>query len=745
MKHLILTCLLLLSVTSAKAFYYQDLEYYPLSNSECIVRGFDPNHVLGSDVTLVIPPVAADGEKEYTVTYIDKNAFSGYTQITDLYISSTVKSINDNAFSSCINLREAILPTSIQNIGEEAFRGCISMATLVTSAETIGAKAFSGCYSLSAVSLNYGVKYIEPGAFMDCPSLLYIDIPSTATIIGGVGAGVFENCSLLQTVTFTYNLTDKFPNLTRIGSNTFKNCINLQRLDFPYSLKYIGTDAFIRCLGLNHLEWGGPEKISVSSMDLTDVPLKRIVYHGDVTLSRSYDFAKLTKLAEVRYDKYATEVQGNLFADIPSLKEVHLDNISKIGYAAFKNCTSLAELTLPETLSMIEYGAFEGCTSLKSVTLPDALTVLENDIFSGCISLSSVKFGKNITTIQRSFNNCKGLNSFEIPMSVSILASACLDGCTALKNLTIGGPTTLDLINFAPNSPIEKLTLRGKVKGNLWESLKSVTFSDYCTEINSSNFNGCVGLTSIDFSHITSIGSSAFANCTGLRSADLSSVSTIGGYAFDNCTALREIKFGPLIKEIPSCMNNCGITSLVIPDNVTSFRTPTKCANLTNVKIGDGVTYVGAFDDCPNISEIWYGASVTEIFSGITSNVKKITSANPNPPRIGSFSNTIYQQAQLIVPTQAVKTYQNTVPWSNFTNIIGKDLTAVENIKSDDSVLTIAVKGGVASIESQHAISIYDISGRIVTLLSAGSHDLELSKGIYIIHSGLSVEKIYIK
>ena len=91
---------------------------------------------------------------------------------------------------------------------------------------------------------------------------------------------------------------------------------------------------------------------------------------------------------------------------------------------------------------------------------------------------------------------------------------------------------------------------------------QNFTFSlpSNATDVSSSALNaafqGCTGLTSVDFSSLTTVSGSnafsyAFYGCTSLTSVDLSSLATVSGsnafsYAFYICTSLTSVSFPAL-------------------------------------------------------------------------------------------------------------------------------------------------------------------------------------------------------
>ncbi len=751
MRKFLLLFILLATSLGANALYYNNL-WYSTSGDECTLIGYDPDYIVPSSVNLIIPEYAYnEAGNKYKVTAIARDAFKGHAEIENLYVPATVEVIGAEAFSSCISLKECILALATKEIGNKAFFGCISLVALSTNAEQIGTEAFRGCIALSAVYLGAPMKYIEPGAFMGCTALTNIDIPHTVERIGGLPGyvthvGVFEDCVSLMAVTFSYNLSDKKPRLKWIDDNTFKNCINLERLDFPYALTHLGNDAFLRCTSLKHLEWGGPQEISVGRNDLTGVPLSRIVYHGNVRLYDARDFQKLEFLKEVRYDTYATEVQSGIYKNLSTLKEVHLDNVTKINSSAFMNCTGLRELTLSNSLENIGTYAFANCTSLDKIRLPANVTTVDYYAFYGCKNLHEISLNENLNKIGASaFKACHALKEITIPMSVTDFAGSALDSCTNLKSITIGGPIPLRCSNFAKHSPVESITLRGNLANVQLSDLKTLTtvrLTDYCDAIDKYAFYSCFGLKEIYFGNIKSIGYNAFGYCTSLTSADLSKVEEIGNQAFNNCTNLASVKFGDKITKIPDCLSKSGITALNIPDNVTSFTTPDNCENLATVTIGDGVTQCsGVFYGCTSLQSVRFGKNTTAVYLQPKS-IRKIISANPVPPKASNFQKEVYELGELIVPIGAADAYRNAQYWKNFYKITEVDMAGVDDILADTDAPEIEIGDGHLDIQSPYPTSIYSIDGKLVEMLQAGMHRIDLSRGMYIIVTGNTTRKI---
>lgn len=119
-------------------------------------------------------------------------------------------------------------------------------------------------------------------------------------------------------------------------------------------------------------------------------------------------------------------------------------------------------------------------------------------------------------------------------------------------------------------------------------------------------------------SGITSTGGYAFEDCSKLTSVTIpDSVTSIGG--FNGCSNLTNIKIPDSVTSIySSAFYGCSnLTSVTIPDSVKSMGGGvfSECSKLTSVTIGNGVTNIGSqtFLNCRNLTSITIPDGVTSI------------------------------------------------------------------------------------------------------------------------------------
>lgn len=154
------------------------------------------------------------------------------------------------------------------------------------------------------------------------------------------------------------------------------------------------------------------------------------------------------------------------------------------------------------------YGAFKGCTNLRSIALPDSCYSIGYGAFGDCTSLTSISYG-NITEIgSRAFRNCTSLGG---ELSFPYLTTLIGDGFFAGTNISSFSAPLL------PSIPGHS------------------ALGDYGA------FANCSALANIDIPSVVNIGPHTFYKCTSLGVVELIVVTGIGNAAFHSCTNLQSV------------------------------------------------------------------------------------------------------------------------------------------------------------------------------------------------------------
>ncbi len=278
--------------------------------------------------------------------------------------------------------------------------------------------------------------------------------------------------------------------------------------------------------------------------------------------------------------------------------------VTSIGDNAFKGCSDLRSITIPDGVTSIGDSAFEDCSSLTSITIPNNVTSIGDNAFKGCSDLRSITIPNNVTSIgDNAFKGCSDLRSITIPDGVTSIGIGAFEECRSLTSITIpDGVTSIDDYAF------------------YWcNSLTSITIPDGVTSIGDFAFCWCSSLTSITIpDSVTSIAKWAFSDCFRLTSITIpDGVTSIGSCTFKECSSLTSITIPDGVTSIGMCtFNGCSsLTSIAIPDGVTSIDWGAfeGCSSLTSITIPDGVTSIGshAFKECSSLTSITIPDSVT--------------------------------------------------------------------------------------------------------------------------------------
>lgn len=178
------------------------------------------------------------------------------------------------------------------------------------------------------------------------------------------------------------------------------------------------------------------------------------------------------------YTGTATEV------DIPV--SINSIPVTYIGFSAFRNCSGLKSITIPNSVTTIDFDAFCRCSSLTSITIPNSVTSIEAAAFRDCSSLTSITIPESVETIgDYAFCDCICLTSITIS-NCSVMGDGVFSGCSGLKSITIpNGVTWIKSNTFYGCSSLTSITIpQSVISIRDWafqkcSSLKDVYYTGY--------------------------------------------------------------------------------------------------------------------------------------------------------------------------------------------------------------------------------------------------------------------------
>ncbi len=553
-----------------------------------------------------------------TVTEVAYNAFLGCTSLTSITIPESVQTIGMNAFSNCgfttagpigggydfeygwtqtipdyalygaSALVSVDFPNTLEEIGDYAFALCTSLLSVTIPGTVIGSttsnKIFQGCTSLHTVVISEGTKILSPLMFEGCTALKNITLPSTLNQLFG---GVFSGCSVLENVVIP-------PSVTSMGADVFKNCTLLTTAgptSGDYDIRFTASETII-------------PNMFYGANTLTSITLPNTV----LTIGGN-SFNGTTALKSINLPTGLKTIENNVFA-YSGLESIVIPNSvtgENLGGFAFRGCSNLHTVTLPNAITKLDSGIFQDCTALENIEIPNTVTVIGTNAFEDCSSLQSIVIPNSVTGENLrgfAFSGCSNLHTVTLPNAITQLDSNTFKECTALKNIEI--PNTVTVIGtraFENCSSLQSITLpSGLVEISLYafasSGLVSIDIPDSVTTIGNYAFYTCASLEVVELGNsLEIIGTNAFGRCSKLRAITLpNSLTEIGSYAFQECKSLQEIS---------------------IPEGVTVINgyTFSGCTQLANVYLPETLEEIQGyypFRNC-NLSELYIPASVNII------------------------------------------------------------------------------------------------------------------------------------
>ncbi len=266
-----------------------------------------------------------------------------------------------------------------------------------------------------------------------------------------------------------------------IYDDAFRDNVHLTSLVMPDSVTYIGPSAFDDCTSLVSVTVSKGLKTLYPAFDgctsLENIYLSDIAAWCNVGLSYDYSspmyyasnvYLNGELVTELVIPSSVKEIGNFSFFGWDKLESVTVPlSVTRIGYYAFAQCTSLKDVDLPNTLRTITGGIFEGCTALESIVIPDSVTYIGGYVFRNCTSLTSVTVPSTLTDIgTKIFYGCSALESIVLPDALTIIRAETFRYCDKLRDITIpDGVTQIGKNAFSQCYALTEVTALGYTGG----------------------------------------------------------------------------------------------------------------------------------------------------------------------------------------------------------------------------------------------------------------------------------------
>lgn len=710
-----------------------------------------------------------------SVTSIGEDAFVQCPNLTSVTIPNSVTTIGRESFALCTSLTNLTIPSSVIEIGIVAFAGCSALETITVDSDnlffdsrdncnaiintsantliasskntvipntvtTIGTYAF-GFSNFESFTVPSSITRIEDAAFVYCSNLTGITIPNSVTFIGG---SAFGYCSNLTNVTIPSSITS-------INEHLFVGCTSLNTIEIPNSVTFIDNYSFNSCTNLESIicyptvpptlkpyafisaqpniyvpfsslnayktatNWSvwadniypiqGNDEIFYESSDGNIVTPYSAISLGVNIISNTYNDG----IGHIKFDGAITTIGRDAFKYCSTLTVVNIPNsVTYLGNAAFCN-SGLIKVNIPNSVTDIDNNVFRECGNLTSLVLPNSVTALGTSIIFSSTSITSFTLSNSLSAISiNSFTYCSSLTNINIPSSVTTIMGWAFYGCTSLSNINIPDsvisieqqafrycsnlesvsclatiPPALGPAVFDNNKAGRKIYVPEESVNTYKAATNWCNYSSYivpvCNKIYYTTVNGSSLAIYVSRPFGANLVSNTYTDGQGIMLFD-GNVTTIPNDVFNSNSNILSVIIPNTVTTISSYAFNyaSNLTSCTLSDSLVRIQYGTfdNCSSLTGITIPNSVTSIGdiAFNRCSSLISVTIHNSVTSIgycaFYGCSSLIEVI--CNPTtPPTLGNYVfNGNDSNRKIKVPSGSVDAYKTATNWSVYANDI---------------------------------------------------------------------------
>lgn len=491
----------------------------------------------------------------------------------ETYKQEPVFTIENSTLISCeLNGCTAItIPADVKTIGKMCFASAdVEEVILPEGIKCIESKAFADCFNLKKINFPEGLETVKDRTFMNCGSLVEVILPTTLTKIGDYA---FYNAGIKQ-------LTLPDPkNVLSTGISVF-SAIKVKSINVPKNLR-LNKAMFSNCQQLRTVNFEAdwvtiPERCFYYCTSLEKIDISKALFIKDAAFLECYSLS-------VNVIPAYTCVSACSFMKT-GVKDVTIEDISKVGEKAFSDCKSLKKLTInvADGPTSVPSALVKGCENLQTVMFTGRtqnLTVIEAAAFKETKNLNTVSLPDTIKTISKEAFYHSAIQNIHLPENLKQIGIMAFAG-NGLKNIVIPNKTKrLGYYAFRNCKELTEVTLPEsvtKIPSGIFEgccSLKTVNAPNVDTVCDYA-FYDCKNLEAFDFSKLQSLEHMAFAY-TGIHEAIFSDrLVNLGTVIFLSCNNLQTVDMKACkIQKIPyQCFCFCeGLKDVQLPQDVIAF------------------------------------------------------------------------------------------------------------------------------------------------------------------------------
>ena len=461
-------------------------------------------------------------------------------------IPDYVEEIGGGAFTECTALTAVNIPVNVSYIHSQAFQGCTNVTSVTVDAGNTNYNSKGGCNAIinSSNVLIFGCRNTV--------------IPETVT---GIGYAAF-NGQPIKSVTLPQGVT-------MIGGIAFAWCTELtqiiskamtppQALDYCFNGDYDRATLYVpegtMVAYRSAIEWS--KFTTVTELDPNGNPIvDETEFTALTTEGVEMKFKVLDKTAKTcqvgwhegngSWSGADACIDKNTSGPVTIPSEANGYKVVKIAGAAFYSCSSITQVTIPNTVEEIDWFAFSYTISMPALHIPASVTKISNRALAhptGRTTLTvdaanPIYKSESNGIIEKATNKLvAGCATTVIPSTVTALDAAAFYGCGDVKSIEL--PGSIEAIGnqaFSYCYYLERLNISGSTK---YDSRNN------CGAIIETATNKMVKAGGKMFipATVTTICQDAIEGCYVLETLEIpANVTAIENYAIDYCSKLNQV------------------------------------------------------------------------------------------------------------------------------------------------------------------------------------------------------------